>query len=255
MSCGSNSSAALPTLLRQDLPPHVDRHGFRWRGGEVSRIEGFSDAVFALAVTLLIVSFQADTFAELRQAMSGFVAFAATFAILVWIWYEHYVFFRRYGMRDGITILLNCVLLLLVLFYVYPLKFMFSFLAALFLGIGRERWEEMRFSIADGQDLLIVYGLGFLGVFLVMALLHAHALRRQAELALSPRERYATGTQVGGALGNVAIAVVSILLAWLGPDSALAMAGFTYCLIGPFQGIWHYVRGRRGSRIAAPLTS
>ena len=28
--------------------------GFRWRGGEISRIEGFSDAVFAFAVTLLV---------------------------------------------------------------------------------------------------------------------------------------------------------------------------------------------------------
>jgi len=28
---------------------------FRWRGGEISRLEGLSDAVFAFAVTLLVV--------------------------------------------------------------------------------------------------------------------------------------------------------------------------------------------------------
>jgi hypothetical protein len=39
---------------------------FRWRGGEISRIEGFSDAVFAFAVTLLVVSLEVpETFSEL----------------------------------------------------------------------------------------------------------------------------------------------------------------------------------------------
>jgi len=29
---------------------------FHWRGGRLTRLEGFTDAVFALAVTLLVVS-------------------------------------------------------------------------------------------------------------------------------------------------------------------------------------------------------
>jgi hypothetical protein len=33
-----------------------DPHKFRWRSHEISRIEGLSDAVFAFAVTLLVVS-------------------------------------------------------------------------------------------------------------------------------------------------------------------------------------------------------
>ena len=33
-------------------------HGFRWRGGETSRLEGLSDAVFAFGVTLLVVSLE-----------------------------------------------------------------------------------------------------------------------------------------------------------------------------------------------------
>jgi hypothetical protein len=31
---------------------------FRWRGGEVSRLEGFSDAVFGFGLTLLVVSLE-----------------------------------------------------------------------------------------------------------------------------------------------------------------------------------------------------
>src|SRR5262249_84666 len=56
------------------LPPEPH---FRWRGGEITRLEGFTDAVFAFAVTLLVVSLEVpQTFEEPILAMKGFVAFA-----------------------------------------------------------------------------------------------------------------------------------------------------------------------------------
>jgi hypothetical protein len=73
--------------------------GFRWRGGEISRLEGLSDAVFAFAVTLLVVSLEVpETFDELLRVLRGFFAFAVCFSILFWVWYDHYRFFRRYGL-------------------------------------------------------------------------------------------------------------------------------------------------------------
>ena len=97
---------------------------FTIRGREVSRVEGLSDGVFALAMTLLIVSGQVPTsFDELLNVFRGFPAFAACFAVLLWFWIVHYTFFRRFGLNDGTTIFLNSCLLFLVVFYVYPLKF------------------------------------------------------------------------------------------------------------------------------------
>jgi len=100
---------------------------FRWRGHEVTRLEGFTDAVFAFAVTLLVVSLEVpQTFPELLVVMRGFFAFGICFAPLAFVWYEHYCFFRRYGLENPWAVALNCALLFFVLFYFYPLKFLFS---------------------------------------------------------------------------------------------------------------------------------
>src|SRR6266852_3921109 len=95
------------------------------RSNEVQRIETFSDGVFAFAVTLLIVSLEVPhSFDELITTMRGFFGFGISFFLLVFIWQEQHRFFRTYGMDDGGTLKLNIALLFLVLFYVYPLKFL-----------------------------------------------------------------------------------------------------------------------------------
>ena len=59
-------------------------------------------------------------------AMREFPAFAICFALLFQVWWRHFNFFRRYGLEDGTTITLTGILLFVMLFYVYPLKFVFK---------------------------------------------------------------------------------------------------------------------------------
>jgi len=100
---------------------------FQLRGREINRIEAVSDVVFGFALSVLVVSLEVPrTYADLTAAMRGFPAFALTFAALMYVWARHYYFFRYYGLDDLTTIVLNTLLLFLVLFYVYPLKFLVS---------------------------------------------------------------------------------------------------------------------------------
>lgn len=148
---------------------------------DATRLDAFSVAVFGFALTLLVVALEMpDSFADLAAAMRGFVAFAASFAVLYWLWYEHQRFFRRHPLADGVTIVLNARLLFVVLFHVYPLKFMATFLANNLLGMGG---GAARVSLDESRLLLVIYGLGFASVFAIFGLMCRHAGRQAAALA------------------------------------------------------------------------
>ena len=84
-----------------DYPPVRREH-------EITRLEAFSDAVFGFTLTLLVVALEVPrSYGELTAMMGGFLSFACCFTLLVWIWHEHNRFFRRYGLQDGYTVVLN----------------------------------------------------------------------------------------------------------------------------------------------------
>jgi uncharacterized membrane protein len=205
--------------------------GFRCRGKEVNRIEGFSDAVFGFALTLLVISLEVPrTFRELKVAMQGFPAFAICFAWLLSIWFQHYRFFRRYGLQDATTFALNAILLFVVLFYVYPLKFLFSLLTSgIWKGGGRVGAEHPQpITGADVPTLMIIYGLGFIAVYLVIALLNWHAYRLRDRLQLSESEEVLTIGAIRVHLLSAMIGVTSILIVIVGGREHVALAGWIY---------------------------
>ncbi len=63
---------------------------FRWRGGEISRLEGLSDGVFAVTLTLLVVSLDVpETFYALWLTIGDTPAFLACFVMLMMAWRYH----------------------------------------------------------------------------------------------------------------------------------------------------------------------
>jgi uncharacterized membrane protein len=226
--------------------------GFRWRGEDVSRIEAFTDAVFAFAVTLLVVSLEVPkTFDELLVDMRGFFAFAICFALLLFVWYEHYKFFRRYGLRDLPTLWLNSVLLFLVLFYVYPLKFLFTLWMDQLLGFP----ENDMIEASQVPLLMLIYSAGFVAIQLVFVLMYLRAYSLRGALGLGTHELSVTHEEIQGYLLNVAVGLASIAIAVFGGARVVSLAGYIYLLVFPLQTINGRVMGSRrrneGNRTAA----
>jgi uncharacterized membrane protein len=214
---------------------------FRWRAHEVTRLEGFSDAVFAFAVTLLVVSLEVPkTYDELMHAMRGFLSFGVCFALLASVWWNHCRFFRRYGLEDSTAVLLNCLLLFFVLFYVYPMKFLF---VTVFEG-GLVEAQEARM-------LFTIYGAGYALVFLVFALLYGHAWRRRGELALNPVECLKTKHSLYNQVAMAIIGLSSVALAWSLPHRLLGLAGYFYFVNVPYFTLSERLFGKRQRELAA----
>jgi uncharacterized membrane protein len=207
------------------------------RTHEISRLEAFSDAVFAFALTLLVVSLQVPkSYDELMNLMSGFPAFACCFGVLLWIWYEHNLFFRRYGLQDPYTVFLNGVLLFVVMFYVYPLKFMFD------SGFGQsfQRAGQGVAPMTLGQfaHASAIYGLGFVALFVMFGLLYLHAYRKRHELGLKPLEVFNVRSFAGQQMVSAAVGVIVVLIAVAAPRRYTFISPMAFILMWPAHGLY-----------------
>lgn len=228
---------------------------FRWRGHEISRIEGFSDAVFGFAITLLVVSLEVPkTSTALLEMMRGFFAFGLSFFLLFHVWFHQYKFFRRYGLQDNYVLWLNAVLLFVVLFFIYPLKFLFSFTVNQFTGISNDvhlpnGTIEQAIKVEHAPPLMIIYGLGFAAVFCLFALLNYHAYRKRVELELSELEVFDTCLTIQQNILNVVIGLISILIVLVSEPRYAGLAGSAYFLIVPVLLIHKWMLGKRRRKL------
>jgi len=216
------------------------------RHREVSRLEAFSDAVFGFALTLLVVSLETPKdFTVLAGMMRNFVPFALTFSMVVWIWYEHNIFFRRYGLQDALTVFLNAVLLFVVLFYVYPLRFLTE---ALVNGLVFGRTDGLNITRSDSTVLMLLYSIGVLLVFTSFLLLYWRAWHLRSTLDLDATERLQLIYRARSHGISAGIAVVSLLLLALLPQQSM-WAGIIYGSMGPLHAWNGYKAGAAQAKL------
>lgn len=236
----AGSDRLLPRRLRGEAH-------FRWRGGDVSRLEALSDAVFAIALTLLVVSLQVpDSGEQLAGLFWQFPAFALCFAFLLWVWHQHFLFHRRYGFEDSATVILNGVLLFAVVFYVYPLKFLAEVLIS-----GRLGGAEAPAIGSEGQAVMLLYAGGFTAIFAVLAAMTARAWRLREAIALDAAERAATLGTLRAQLASAGLGLLSTALCLALPGQP-QWAGLIFFLMGP---IWGVAGWRTGVAVARAAES
>ena len=209
-----------------------------------TRLEAFSDAAFAFALTLLVVSLDVPrSYDELMDLLYGFPSFACCFALLVWIWYQHDGFFKKYPLEDPLTVVINGALLFVVLFYVYPLKFMFDSMFARWLPAPRTRAPIDQMELWELGNAAAVYGLGFLVLFLVFALLYYRAYRLRDELELTDGDVFDLRTEMGHHFTSAAVGALAMVFALVAPLRIVFMSPMMFILMGPAHYWWGTRRG------------
>jgi uncharacterized membrane protein len=96
---------------------------------ETARVEAFSDGVFAIAITLLILAVgieQAVGGGELSEQLldlwPAYVAYAVSFLTIGIMWVNHHQVFRLFARVDRPLLLLNILLLMLIAFVPFPTR-------------------------------------------------------------------------------------------------------------------------------------
>jgi len=224
----------------------VSPEGFRYRGLSSSRLENLTDAIFGFAITLLVIASQVPTtYVELQVSMYGFLGFVFCIMLLLGLWNNHNNFFLHFGLQDATIKVLNFLFLFVLLFYVYPLKYLFSFLgtsiyARFKVAIG-DSSEALRKVIDDMNsaglsseqwvDIMVRFGLGLFLMYFLLLLMHIHAYSKRNYLKLSLKEQYISRTfmQAYGILIGVCTLSMCIVLVFGGRSAAVS--GMVYALI------------------------
>lgn len=223
-------------MLRGAVGKQLDHDpNFRWRGEAVTRIENLSDIAFALALGMLISGVDApQSFDDLIRFLIYIIPAALGFCILLQIWTAHYTFFRRYGVADSRIIFYNAVLIFLVLYMAYPLRFVFDSLFSWIAGAGMGDYsrglEIGVMSFDTSGKVLAVFGVIYAAVYLNMAVMYRHILSKADWLDLNDYELSITRRTYFYWKGGAFLCMIVASAAYFTPLNGFA--GFFLCLNG-----------------------
>lgn len=215
------------TAQRRESPgPNGGRRADRGRGLDAERVVFFSDAVFAIAMTLLVIDLRIPEM-PMRQAVTDlpaailgmwpkFFSFVLSFAVLAVYWVAHHRMFRHIIAVDPGLLWLNLLFLLFIVFVPFP--------TALLGAYG-----DLRFVV-------VFYALSQALVGFTSAILWRYASKDRRLIATETPEslvRYL----MRRALTPGAVFLTSVPLAWISPRLAM----YAWALSWPTLAIWRRV--------------
>jgi Endosomal/lysosomal potassium channel TMEM175 len=222
----------IASTMPADLDALPRLRGFRLRGMEMTRLETFIDAAFAFAITMLVIATGQvpDNIGTLLAAFKNVPAFLASIAVLARFWRGHWLWSRRYGLEDVVSVVISWMMLVTILIFVYPLKMLFG---AMFYYLSGHRVGQLIQGDTEGQAraLFAVYAIGTAAISLEILLLNLRAWQLRGPLRLDERERLLTGAEILGWSIPVGIGLLSLTLALTLPMRELVWSGWIYFLL------------------------
>ena len=232
--------SALPTDL--DALPRL--RGFRLRGMEMTRLETFIDAAFAFAISMLVIAAQQipDNIQALLEAFKNVPTFVCSIAVLGIFWRGHWLWSRRYGLEDGVSILISWAMIVTILILIYPLKAIFGAMWNL-LGNGRVGQPfSLHTTEAQARTIFGIYALGLIAMSAEILLLNLRAWQLREPLRLNARERLMTHGELTGWSIPVSVGIVSLVFSFILPIEQIGWCGWVYFLMAialRLHGFWH----------------
>ncbi len=236
----------MPEWRSEELASLPVKNGFRLRGMDMTRTETFTDAAFAFALTLLVVSVDSipSTYAELVTAVQGIPAFGLSCALLFLFWYGHWNWSRRYGLEDFPSIVLSFLLVFVMLCYVYPMKYVTSIFVA-WITNRRLDVDANIDSIEELYGIFTIYSAGFVALCVAMLLLYWRAWHRRDDLGLSALERFVTRSEMGSWCIMLGVGFLAILMGLFAPRHTMTVPGWAYMLLPVIMPLYGMRRGRQ----------
>jgi len=130
---------------------------------ETVRIESFSDAVFAIAITLLIIEIKVPSREQVHQLglwcallnlWPSYLAFLTSFATILVIWIQHHWIFVLVNRYDHSLFYLNGLLLLFVTIIPFPTSLLAEYLLFREARVASNIYTGMFLAISFSFDLL-----------------------------------------------------------------------------------------------------
>jgi TMEM175 potassium channel family protein len=181
-----------------------------------NRLEAFSDGVFAVAITLLVLQLKVPTgghlWHQLESEWPSFAAFLVSFAVIGIIWVNHHAVIDHLATADRGVLFLNLLLLVSIVFIPFS-----TALLAEHLKSGAN--EEVAAAVYSVSMLMMSFGFGFLWTYitnpkrreLLGVELSQEQIRRTSRTFLLGNPIYALAVAISFISPSVVLVIIALL--------------------------------------------